>query len=324
MPTMGTNTEKTPFASASIVSSSPPEVVEAIFFDIDHAIRVGLHEGVTLSRLPPTPEGEFRIRQVVSVPGRVQTEEFVIENGSDGAWVKRFVEGPNVGTRLVARFSPEAGGKYRVILNAYPPEAGFFWGLGKLSSLGMQKALQKTLEEFQRGLASYDADPIRARTRLALLSLGDLCWSLTRLPEAERRSVSTNLLAAAVVVAVADEHADPVERNAIREVARFLCGMELDEDGMEQMVVAILGAVRTQGIEARCDKIGSRLAGLGFAELGVAVAALIALMSQGLDPPERVAMERIAAAAGLRGAQLDGIVSRVDAARRRGGAAPPG
>lgn len=307
-------TDAAPYASATLDFARPPEVVRAQFFDVDHAIRARLYHGVTLRWLPPEASGERRIRQEIKVMSRFQHDDFVLEEGATGTWVKRFVEGPNAGTRFVATFDAGSEGGTRVRLQAIVPKAGFIQGIGKLSQLGMEKALQKFLEEHRRGLEGYEPGRARGRMREALDACRDLAAPMSGISEADRRAANSNLLEAAHVVAVADGEADAAERDALMAVARGICFVDLDEAGCERMVRGVLAAVKDQGIEARCDKIGGRLRAQGIGPLGVAVAALVAEVSHGIDPPELAAVARLGTAAGLDEAAIAALIQRVGAA----------
>jgi tellurite resistance protein len=311
---MGNMSEPTSIASASLVIDRPLDLVRAHFFDIDHAIRAELHPGVTLQRLEPGPDGERHIRQEMKYLNRVQIDDFVIERRGDGAWVKRFVDGPNAGARFVAHFEAEASGRTSVRIQALVPSGAFISGLGKLSALGMEKALHKLLAEYQRALASYEEHNTRSSIPRAVEALKDLAADFSALAEPERRAVISNLLAAAYVVAVAGGEVDAGEREALTEIAWALCDVELDEASIDQAVAAVAAAVEAQGIEARCDKIGARLAALRVAELGVAVATLVAMSSHGIDAPELAAISRIAAAARLDDDAVSALAAHVERA----------
>jgi hypothetical protein len=80
----------------------------------------------------------------------------------------------------------------------------------------------------------------------------------------------------------------------------------------ERVVRAAADAIRAQGVEARCGALGAKLKALGFAELGVAIAVLVAEVSRGLDPSELLALRHLASAAGLGEAELAALVRRTD------------
>lgn len=69
--------------------------------------------------------------------------------------IKLFV-GPNQGCRFVAKFLPVGATTTRVAISAFVGKAGFTLGLGKLSTLGMEKAPQKLLQEHQVSIEGYE------------------------------------------------------------------------------------------------------------------------------------------------------------------------
>jgi hypothetical protein len=308
-------------ASATIEIKKPVATVRAHLFDLDHAIRAKIHHGVTLRWLPPEAPGERRIEQETKLMTRTHVDVLVIEEGEGGAWVKRFVEGPSKGTRIVGTVSEGSSGGARVRLEAFPGSVGYVGALGKLSQLGMEKSLQKTLEEHQRSLEGYEPGRARGAVR-AVVGAMRTSALFAASGEGQGRAVMTNLLEAACVVAVADEHADEAEREVIQEVARSLCFIELDATAVDRMVQNVARAVRADGIEQRCDKIGARLSSLGLAELGLRVAVLIAQVSHGIDAPELATLQRLATATGIGEVALRDLVHSIDQELSRNEGAP--
>ncbi len=312
-----------PAASASIEIDKPRSLVRAQFFDLDHAIRQRIHHGVILRWLPPEEPGEQRLSQEIKLMARSHLDVFVVEE-EDGTWVKRFVDGPNKGARLVASFfaleglggaavADHEGRATRVTLDAFVGPAGFYAGLGKLSQLGLQKALQKTLEEHRRALDGYEPGRARGAVTAVLVTLQPAVLDARQRAEGQQmRAVMTNLLEAACVVAVAGGDADDAERDVIREVARNLCFLDLDRPAIDKMVQNVAGAVANEGIEARCDKVAARLAALDLGEVGLSVATLVAQVSHGVDAPELAALSRLASALGISENGLTDVVHRID------------
>jgi hypothetical protein len=116
---------------------------------------------VRLKWLPTDANGRRRIQQMMRVLDRMVEEEIVIEEGPNGTWVKRFVDGVNEGTHFVAHFDANGATASQVHLRAYVGKNGFALGLGKLSPVGLEKALKKILGEYKRALEGYE--PGRAR-----------------------------------------------------------------------------------------------------------------------------------------------------------------
>jgi tellurite resistance protein len=298
-------------ARAAIVIARPLDVVRAQFFDLDHHVRDGVHRGTSV-RWTMRPPGERRLKQETRVLGRVVAEEFVIEDDG-GKWVKRFVEGPNVGGKYVVTFSSEQRSATRAEAEAQPPPKGFDNGLGKLSDLGVVKSLEKLLADHQRALEGYEPGRVRGDVDKVLKALRDLTTPIFSRDKAEQRAIVSNFLEAAAITAICDDEADDVERQTMKGVAKSLCFIELDDAAIDRIVKGTTDAANADGIEARCDKIGARLLKLGMSDLGVAVAALIAQVSHGVEARELAALQRIARAAGLEDARLSALITRMDA-----------
>ena len=207
------------------------------------------------------------------------------------------------------------GRSTRVELTAHVGSMGYHAGLGKLSQLGLQKALEKTLEEHRRAIDGYQPGRARGAVKGVLEPMaGAVREARQRADGQNLRAVMTNLLEAACVVAVANGEVDDAERDVIREVAITLCDLELDAPAIDKMVENVAVAVAAEGIEQRCDKIAGRLAVLGLGEVGLGVATLVAQVSHGIDAPELAALSRIAAALGLGDDALTDVIHRVDRA----------
>jgi tellurite resistance protein len=300
-----------PTASASIEIDKPVDLVRAQFFDLDHAIRGKIHHGVALRWLPPEAPGERRVQQEVKLMARSHVDVFVVEEGEGGAWIKRLVDGPNKGTALEASFEPLGPQRTRVRFRAFVGPGGYFGALGKLSQLGLEKALQKTLEEHRRALEGYQPGRARGAVRAVLAPMRD---AVLAAPAAAGRikAVMSNLLEAACVTAISDGQADEAEREVIQHVGRELCFTELDAPSIERMVNNVLAAAHTDGLEVRCDKIAARLKALGLGEVGLGVAVLVAEVSHGIDAPELAVLRRLAWGLGVEEGALSEMVYRID------------
>jgi tellurite resistance protein len=300
-----------PVARFVAVIDRPIDVVRAQFFDLDQHVREGLHHGATL-KWTVRPPGERRIKQETRVLGRVVLEEYVVEDDA-GRWVKRFVEGPNAGGGYVVTFSVDGRGATKVEAEAYPPTKGFDNGLGKLSDLGVQKALEKLVADHRRALEGYEPGRVRGDVDKVLKALHDLTAPIFARDKPEQKAIFSNFLEAAAVAAIADDVADEFERQTMKAVAKMLCFVDLDDATIDRIVKSTADASKAEGIESRCDKIGARLRKLGFGQLGVAVAALIAQVSHGVETRELAALQRIANAAAVPDSELTQIVTRIDA-----------
>jgi hypothetical protein len=319
-----------PTATASLDYERSPADVRAIFFDVDLAVRDRIHRGVTLQRLAPTAAGaaseagggERRLRQTQRVLDRLQTEELVIEEGPGGTWVKRLVAGPNAGTRFVGTFEERGPGKTRVRIDAFVGPQGFAQGLGKLSPLGLEKAMKRLLGEFKRALEGYEPGSTRGEVNAVIGGWGELTAPMRALDAASRKKVIAALMETAWSIAASDEDVDAAEREAMQAVVASLWQATLDPEKEERMARAAIDAVAKEGAATRCAVLGGRLKALGFAELGVSLAVLVAEASHGLAPAELEGLQQLAAAAGVEGARLLDVIRRTEEALY-GGAVPP-
>ncbi|HSY20902.1 MAG TPA: SRPBCC family protein [Polyangiaceae bacterium] len=286
--------------------------VRALFFDVDLAVRTRLHQGVRFRWLPRGCAGERRLCRLTRVLGRIHREEIVVEEGADGTWVKRFVKGPNEGTRFVAQFVALGDAGTCVTLEAFPGPRGFAQGLGPLSPLGLEKALQRILGDYQRALEKYVPGRARGRVVDALIDMGAAVARLRNLDSTRQLSVVTALLETAWAIAVVNGPPDDAERDAMRAVAGVLCQNVGEPTSERHMIQTAIDAVAKQGVAARCTALGTRLKSFGFGEFGVEVAALVADVSHGIDTPELMALEHLAVAAGLDNERLAAIVRRTE------------
>ena len=107
-------------ASATTEITAAAALVRAQFFDLDQHVREHIYHGHELSRAA----GD-RLRIVTRVLGRVQEEEFLIEEGPGATWVRRYVEGPNRDAQFVAQFTQTSAETTRVRLEARVPARGW-------------------------------------------------------------------------------------------------------------------------------------------------------------------------------------------------------
>lgn len=304
--------EPAPTASAWLEFERPIETVRALFFDVDNAIRAKIHRGLRLKWLSKDANGERRIRQTMRVLDRMVTEEIVIEEGPSGTWVKRFVDGPNVGTHFTAHFDANGASASRVQLRAYVGKNGFALGLGKLSPVGLEKALKKLLGEYKRALEGYEPGRARGAVTTVLSTWTDMTGGMNALDRAARKATISTLLETAWSIAAIDETPDTAERDAMQAIVGVLWHTAIEKSAEDRMVQAACDAIGKEGVAKRCDVLGGRLKALGFAELGVALAVLLAEVSRGLDSGELEALRRLSGAAGLDDTWLTAMIERVD------------
>jgi hypothetical protein len=189
---------------------------------------------------------------------------------------------------------------------------GFEQGLGRLSPVGLEKAMKRILNEYKVALQGYE--PGRARGAV-VAALHDADPSITKMrgvdPAALRKVVAT-LLETSLSIACADDDPDEAELDAVRAIVGRLWGKPLAPELEEQMVRAASQAVKKQGAAERASALGARLAELGFARLGVELAVLVAEVSRGLDPAELHALRALAHAGGVSDDELQKILRRTE------------
>lgn len=298
---------------ATIDIARPVELVRQQFFDIDHAMRDKVHDGVKIRWLAPKETGERRILQEVRVLGVPYADEILVEI-EDGALIKRFAEGPNKGTVFVETFEPIDANNTRVQIRAVVPLTGFKWAVGPLFKLAIKKALDKALGEHKRDIeGGYTPGLARGNVEKAMgfvQSVRERAEALTR--DADRIALVAPLIEAACITAIADNELDDAERDAIRTVTHAIGIRPLDDNAIEAVVASSIDHTRRQGVEQRCADLGAKLKKLGLAEEGLGVATLIAAVSHGVDQSELAALQLLARSAGVSDAQLVDVITRVD------------
>jgi tellurite resistance protein len=301
-----------PAATVRMEFASSVADVRAVFFDVDLAVRAKIHRGVRLHWLPRMPNGERRLRQETHVLDRVQHDEVSIEEGEGGTWVKRFVDGPSVGSSFVAAFEPAGHEAARVELAAFLGPRGFAQGLGKLSPLGLEKSMTRLLGEYRRALEGYDPGVARDRVLAVVAQWSVAKAAMKALEPARRREVAGTLIETAWSMAALDDEVDDAEKEAMRAVVATLWDTSYSEAMEERMTQAALGVIGKQGAQTRCEALGAKLKASGMVEQGIAIAVLVAEVSHGLDPAELMALKHLAAAAGMGESDLLALVERTD------------
>jgi hypothetical protein len=292
----------------------PVAAVRAVFLDVDLAVRSKIHRGVRLTWLPREDSGERRLRQQTRVMDRMQVEEVAIEEGPGGTWVKRYVDGPNAGTRFVASIEAQGDAGARVTMEAFVGGRGFEQGLGRLSPLGLEKAMKRLMNEYKKALQGYEPGRARGEVLAALNDARLASQAMYALDETRRKQLTAALLESALAIACVDEGPDEAERDALRAIVASIWRATLDASLEERMVKAAVDAVAKEGAEARCTRLGQRLRSLGFGELGLMLSVLVAEVSHGLDPSELEALRAMSTAAGLDDVALMSIIESTDRA----------
>ena len=299
-------------ATARLDFERPVEAVRSVFFDVNLAVRGKIHRGMRLHWIGRTPDGKRAVRQQTRVLDKLVVEDFVIDEGPDGTWVKRYLEGPNAGTVFTAAFDPEGSRGTRVTMEAHVGPHGFAQGLGKLSAVGLEKAMRRVMTEYKLALEGYEPGRARGAVLAAIAQAQQGSLAMRSLDDAKRRQLASAVLETACSIACVDEGPDEAERDALRAIVAALWSVPLAPAAEERMVRTAAAAVAKEGPRQRCEALGKRLHALGFARLGVAIAALVAEVSHGLDPSELAALRQLATAAGVDEVELGDIVKAID------------
>src|SRR5215471_21143033 len=106
--------------TASLRIERPVEVVRQQYRDIDHHIRNNVHPDIRY-QWEPAPAGHRRIRTTFNILGAPQYDISELEDGADGSFVIRYIEGTNSGMVLVHRFVPAGPNATEVELVADAP-----------------------------------------------------------------------------------------------------------------------------------------------------------------------------------------------------------
>jgi hypothetical protein len=298
-------------ALVSFEFERPLADVKALLFDVDLVVRERVHRGVRMQWLPRNPEGERRLARHTRVMDQTLIEEVVIEPDPKGRWVLRFVEGASAGTRFVAEFESSGTGTV-VRMRAYRGPKGFAQGLGKLSPVGIEKAMKRILTEYKIALQGYEPGRARGAVLAALPEASEWVERMRGLDAAARKKLIATLLETALSIACADDEPEEAELDAVRAIVSRLWATPLGADLEAQLVRAAHQAVRAQGAAERCAALGARLRALGFAMLGVELAVLVAEVSRGLDPAELQALRALARAGGIEDDGLREILRRTE------------
>ena len=174
--------------------------------------------------------------------------------------------------------------------------------------------MKRTLGEYKRALQGYQPGRARGAVLAALSGASRWAAAMRGLDDAHRRSVVATLLETAWSIACIDEAPDDGERDAMRAVVAALWNTTIEPAAEERMVNAAVEAVTKQGAATRCAALGAKLKALGFGELGVHLAALVAEVSHGLDPTELDALRTLAQSAGVSEQTLHDMVRHTEEA----------
>lgn len=112
----------------------------------------------------------------------------------------------------------------------------------------------------------------------------------------------------AVLVAMADEHIDEAEMAALGSSIEGLIGGHVAGHIAKHLVAESRRKSKAVGTAARAGEIGSTLAQHGAGEDGLRLAIAIAWVSDGVSPPEKAAIDVVAASAGVSPERVDALM----------------
>jgi tellurite resistance protein len=112
----------------------------------------------------------------------------------------------------------------------------------------------------------------------------------------------------AVLVAMADGHIDDAERAALASSIEGLIGGRVAPHIAKHLVAESRTKSKAVGTAARAREIGKTLAQHGAGEEGLCLAIAIAWVSDGVSPPEKAALDVVAASAGVSAARVEELI----------------
>ncbi len=295
--------------TASLRIERPVDVVRAQYRDIDHHIRNNVHPSIHYQWEPGEP-GERKIRTTFSILGVPQYDISLLEDGEDGSFIIRYLEGSNAGMVLVHKFVPIGDSATDVQLSADAPATVGRKLLGPLFVAGARQVMKKALAEDKRDIegGSYRPGTAAGNIEGALGFLRDV----SKKDGAAKRSV----IEAACLVSASDGEVDAAERDAIIRLAG-LVGVHGEELWIDSRLEDFKRASSSEKIAEEADLIGDALDLAKVASEGIGAAAAIALVTEGLSLGELAILRRIAVAAKLPEEMLVAIVDGADAALSR-------
>jgi hypothetical protein len=284
----------------------PIDEVRAQYRDIDHHIRNNVHPSIHYQWEPGAP-GERKIKTTFRILGVPQFDISLLEDAEDGSFVIRYLEGSNAGMVLVHKFVPLGPDATDVQLFADAPATVGRKLLGPLFVAGARQVMKKALIEDKRDL---EGGRFKAGTAAGNIEAAfDFLRSLASREPKDKRAV----LEGACLISVADGAVDPAERDAIGRLAKLLGA----EDAMAwagERLDALAKIADGPDIAAEADRIGAALGSANATSEGVAAAAGVGLVSEGMSLGELALLRRLANRAGLPEEMLGAIVDGADAA----------
>jgi hypothetical protein len=279
--------------------------VRAQYRDIDHHIRNNVHPSIRYQWEPSAP-GERKIRTTFRILGVPQYDVSLLEDGEDGSFIIRYVEGSNAGMVLVHKFVPLGPNATDVQLDAEAPSSIGRKILGPLFVAGARQVMKKALAEDKRDLEKGAYRPG--------VAAGDLEGALAPVGLADRDPATKRLvLDAACLVSAADGEVDSAERDALERLAKRLRA-EHDTTWMGARLDELTRLASSAGIAAEAERLGTWLKANDVAKEGLIAASVVGLVSQGMSLGELALLRRLATAAGFPEEELGALVDAADEA----------
>jgi len=291
--------------SAALRINSSPTRVRAQYRDIDHHIRNDVHPSIHYEWQPSEP-GERKIKTTFRILGLPQFDISVLEDGDDGSFIIRYLEGTNAGMVLVHRFIEVEPGVTEVQLSADAPSTLGRKILGPLFVVGARQVMKKALAEDKRDLEGDTFQP-----GVAAGKVEDALASLAAQRHASA-AVKHAILEAACLISACDGCVDEAERDAIRR-ASVMLGATGPESDAGNVLDRALAFAQGEQLKAEIDRVGSELRAARVAREGVLTAAVVGLVSQGMSLGELEALRRLAMAAGLEESAIGPLIDVADA-----------
>ena len=290
--------------TAALRINSSPDRVREQYRDIDHHIRNNVHPSIHYQWEPAGP-GERKIKTTFRILGIPQFDVSLLEDGADGSFIIRYLEGTNTGMVLVHRFIEVEPGVTEVQLSADAPSTLGRKLLGPLFVVGARQVMKKALAEDKRDLEQGDFRPGTAAGNLE-----DALASLTAQKSASG-AVKHAILEAACLISACDGSVDDAERDAIQRAA-ILLGASREESDPGTLLARCLAVAESEQIKAELARVGAELHAAGVAREGVVAAAVVGLVSQGMSLGELEALRLLATAAGMDPAAVGPLIDVAD------------
>ncbi len=282
-----------------------PDRVREQYRDIDHHIRNNVHPSIHYEWQPGAP-GERKIKTTFRILGLPQFDISLLEDGDDGSFIIRYLEGTNAGMVLVHRFVEVEPGVTEVQLAADAPSTLGRKILGPLFVVGARQVMKKALAEDKRDLESGTYQPGLAAGRVE-----DALASLAAQRHASS-AVKHAILEAACLISACDGSIDEAERDAIRR-ASVVLGATGPESDAGNILDRALSFAQSEQIKTEIERVGYELGAAGVAREGVVTAAVVGLISQGMSLGELEALRRLAVAAGIEESAVGPLIDVADA-----------